>query len=85
MRQSFDSAEPATSPICRRSLSSPDAPPVQALRIRDPRYGLREKDSKDQMIYITFGSEAAAMPFFTEVVQAAIDAVGGLGGKLSWP
>lgn len=60
-------------------MEYPAARPTAALRIRDPRYTPRDLLSQETLVYVTFGSEAAAMPFFTGVVQGAMDALAHVG------
>lgn len=58
------------------AMEYPGAGPTEVLRIRDPRYVPEGGDvPRGGVVFVTFGSEAAQMPFFGEVVQASIDAV----------
>ena len=58
-------------------FDSPDAADV--LRIRDPRYAVDANRVEPDLVYLTLGSEAAALPFFAEVMQAAIDGIAQAG------
>ncbi len=59
------------------SFEGPADALADALRIRDPRLGSRE--TADDVVYVSFGTESSGMPFFEDLVRASIDAALQLG------
>jgi UDP-N-acetylglucosamine:LPS N-acetylglucosamine transferase len=53
----------------------------ETLRIRDPRARTAEL-APDDLVYVTFGTEASGMPFFADMVRASISAATSLDLKV---
>ena len=56
----------------------PDETMPETLRIRDPRLG-RRNATVEAMVYVTFGTESAGMPFLADLVHASFEATAELG------
>jgi UDP:flavonoid glycosyltransferase YjiC (YdhE family) len=56
-------------------LDEPVPTPAPILRVRDPRYEAVSGAPREDVVYVTLGTEAASLPFFADTLRAAVAGV----------